>query len=299
MSNGEGLATGTRLEGMNARLAIGWLALGVGCTRDSEGGASSEVLQILTEHRLAVEPEGMWLRMDKEDARVLSVRRQDSGRWLLRSERMSSTDALGRVIPEPADVITTAGEMASGILVLESPLDGSTRLHLCRFGADEFLLPENTVRFEGPSARRPGGVFYERIERLYPERDVVEALPAGTWEAVDCPEWAWLEVRPTGASGEYWVRCSRRKGDDPTPVNSFARATWEAEVLAIDSPLFGNASWSLRHAKEEDWLVPVARNLAEGGVVAEPTSVRFRLVDRATRPEGHIWSWDGVDPADY
>ena len=282
------------------------IALGVGFARDLGEGVSSEVLDVLSEHRLGdVEPEGVWIRSDKEGDWTLRLLRQEgSGRWTLRRKLWRSKEASEHVSPAPAETLTTSGIMAGGILVLDSPLDGSTRFHLCRFDGEEFLLPENTVRFENPSVPHPAGVAYHRVrpaepfESLLSGRHVVEDLPAGTWEAVDCPEWAWLEIRPTGVPDAYRVRCSRRQGEDPTPVNSFARATWEAEVLAIDSPFFGNGSWSLRHSKEEDWLVPVAWNHVEEGVVPAPTGMRFRLVNRATRWEGHIWFWDGVDP-DY
>lgn len=291
------------MEGMTARLAIALLAFGAGCARDSENEASLEVLEILAAHRLDTDPSGMWVRIDEEGAWMLSVQRQeDSGRWTLRRDQIRSTDARGRVSSEPADVFTTSGDLASGILILDSPLDGSTRLHLCRFGGDDFLLPENTVRFENASARRPRGAAYEsiRYDLEFPPVAIVESLPAGTWEAVDCPEWTWLEIRPTGADGSYRVRCSRRQGDDPTPVNSFARAIWKEEVLALDSPIFANTSWCLRRFAEEDWLLPRAKNRAEEGDDPEPEGMRFRLVSRATRVEGHILMWDGVDfPEEY
>lgn len=289
---------------MNARLAIALIALGVGCARDLEDGASNEVLQILAEHRLVeADPEGVWFRVDEEGTWVLRVQHQeDSGRWTLRREHMRSADARRRASSEPPDVITTSGGMESGVLILDSPLEASTRLHLCRFGHDDFLLPEHTVRFESASSPRPEGAVYRRVRRSEPvesfegERHVVESLPAGTWEAIDCPEWTWLEIRPSGVHGEYRVRRSLRRGDDPTPVNSFARATWEADVLSLDSPLFSNASWRLRRWAEEDWLVPRAENREEEGGSREPAGMRFRLVSLVTRPEGHIYTWDGVDP---
>jgi hypothetical protein len=48
-------------------------------------------------------------------------------------------------------------------MTLDSPVADSTRLHLCRFGTDEVLLPENGVRFDDPSDPRPSGAVYKRI----------------------------------------------------------------------------------------------------------------------------------------
>jgi len=286
---------------MNCRLAIALLVLGVGCARDSEEGVSGEVLEVLAKHRLDdVEPEGVWIRTDKEgDWTLRCLRPEGGGRWTLRRKLWGSEEGSEPVSPAPAETLTTSGVMAGGILVLDAPLDGSTRLHLCRFDGEEFLLPENAVRFESPSAP-PTGVAYRRFEKaetvetLRVERHVVEDLPAGTWEIVDCAEWVWLEIRPTGVPGAYRVRCSRRQGDDPTPLNSFARGTWEADVLALDSPLFDTSTWCLRRLAEEDWLMPAGRE----GHAPEQEGMRFRLAGRVTRQEGRIWG--GVDfPEEY
>lgn len=281
------------------------LSLGVGCARSedrtssSDEGISSDVLQILAEHRdPGVEPEGTWICIAEEDAFLLSIHQQEnSGRWNLRRRLLSSKRASARTTPAPAELITTTGDWVSGVLTLEPALGGSTRLHFCRFDGDEFLLPEDAVRFEDPSAPRPKGMVYARQLAGFfrpPDPPVMESLPAGTWEAVEGPGWAWLEIRPTGVSGSLRVRCSQRRGDDPMPVTSFVRATFGAGVLALDSPLFGNSTWYLRRLAEEDWLVQEVKE----GHDSEQERMRFRLAGRVTRQEGRSWngSWDGAEP---
>jgi hypothetical protein len=131
---------------------------------------------------------------------------------------------------------------------------------------------------------------------LLPLPPVLEDLPSGTWEGIECPEWAWLDIRSTGAAGEYRVRRSLLRGDDPTPVYDFTRASWKADVLVFDPPLFGQATWSLRHSAEEDWLVPETSIPAKStGLV---TGMRFRLTNRVTTSPGPRWGQIDVPDAE-
>jgi len=267
---------------MNARLAIALIALGVGCARDSEEGVSSEVLEILAAHRAAnIDPEGEWI--DERGAWILYVARDpDSGHWILRSEFLRSAMQRDQASDAAPVVFNTSGVLSDGVLSLEPPLLGSSRLHLCRFAREELLLPEANVRFEVDS--KPSGMVFKRLDvsKSFGEfpRTVIEPFPAGTWVAFDGPEWAWLEIRQTGVGTEHWVRCSRRQYGDVD--NEYSLATWRADVMELDSPLFGSTAWCLLQVGEEDWLVPAV----PGREGEEPRGIRFRLVSRVSRSVG-------------
>jgi hypothetical protein len=274
------------------------------------------VLEILASHRAPdIDPEGVWFDVDGRGAWFLNVARQaDSGHWTLRNEFLRPDRPRAPTSGAEPEVFTTSGVLSDGVLSLESPLGRSSRLHLCRFADKELLLPERNVLFERDSI--PSGMVFQRMFRgpseipsISPAIDyedlrgeggsrpsVVEDLPAGTWEGVECPEWAWLDIRSTGAAGEYRVRRSRLRGDDPTPVYDFTRASWKADVLVFDPPLFGHASWRLRHSAEEDMLVPETSISAKN---RDPVNgMRFRLTNRVTTSQGPRWGQVDVPDAE-
>src|SRR5262245_20736131 len=267
------------LKPMNARFTVVVLAIGAGSGTDPQGSVASEVLEILAAHRAAdIDPEGAWI--DERGAWILFVARDpDSDHWILRGEFLQSAMKRGQTSQAAPVEFNTSGELSGGVLSLESPLLGSSRLHLCRFGRKELLLPEANVRFEVDSI--PSGLVFKRLDGArtsgeFP-RTVEEPFPAGTWLAVDGPEWAWLEIRQNGVEGQNWVRCCRRQEADVD--NEFSLATWRDDVMELDSPLFGSTAWSLRRVGEWDWLVPAVPGDQE-------SRIRFRLVNRASRSVG-------------
>jgi hypothetical protein len=266
---------------MSAWLAVATLELGAGCGRQSEDVAPNEVVEIVAAHRSAdIDPGGKWFDLGKSDAWMLHVQQTDAGHWTLHSKSLQpAPDGSTR---DASFDVATSGVLSDGVLSLESPLWGSSRLYLCRFAGQELLLPEKNVQFVGESI--PTGMVFRRLTNQGPlddfPRTVLEPLPAGTWEGVGCPEWAWLEIRQTGVDGEHWVRRCRWRGDDA--ANGFVRATWGIEGLRLDSPLFGETSWRLRQAGDEVWLVPA------NGSDEEPGTIRFRLANRVARSVGPL-----------
>lgn len=168
---------------MSDRLALAVaLGLAAGCARDREAGASTEVLRILAEHHADdLDPEGSWIRFDEDSSWMLQVRRHgDLGWWTLRCEPGLPMDAEDRSDSAAPETITTMGKLSDGILALESPLAGSKRLHLCRFGGGVFLLPEETVRFDDSGAGPVGAVF-ERV--AFEERGPLDGYLPGPEDA--------------------------------------------------------------------------------------------------------------------
>ena len=270
---------------MTARASIGVLLLAGACGRESDDGASSEVLEILEATRSAdIDPEGEWISMNGPRARLLSVQKGAIARgWILRSQVLRLKEASEKTGPPQSELV--GGELSDGILTLESPLVGSLHLHLCRVAGEEFLVPENGVQVSKGKASKLTGTLFKRIEEtIYsePPVPVVEELPAGVWEGVDCPEWAWLKIVPTGAPDGYVVRRSQLLAG--TPAHTFVGASWEEGVLRLDSPLFDNQGWCVRHVGEEDWLVPMTELRAASGNDHALFGMRFRLANRVTRP---------------
>jgi len=282
-------------------LAIVVLSLEAGCGR-SEEETSSEVLQILAAHRSPdTDPAGEWIGTDERGAWLLHVRMKRPGLWTLSSQPPPASAASQQTSPLPPEVIS--GDLSNGILTLESPLVGSMRVHVCRFAGEETLVPEESVRF-GSGNQEPSGTFFKRMRQRKDFKRLeqfgecsraptVDALPAGIWEGVDCPEWAWLKVLPTGATGAFVVRRSQLLGGITTPAHTFAGASWEGDVLTLDTPLFGNSTWCVRHLAGEDWLVPQAEIRAEGGRDLAIREMRFRLANRVTSP--HVEPWQLMD----
>jgi hypothetical protein len=258
------------------------LALGCACacSREPPPTDAARALEILAAHHAAdIDPEGAWIDYEESGAWILFVARQpESSRWTVRSEFLQPVRP-GTPLPAP-EVFETTAVGSDGVLSLDVPLRGSSRLHPCRFGREEFLLPEVGVRFEGASV---SGRVYRRMAPREESIDfpgtVEEPIPAGTWEAVDGPEWAWLEIRQTGVEGRHWLRCSRRRAGDVD--NDYSLAIWRGDVMELDWPLFGSSAWSLRRAGEEYWLVPAVPG-------EHPSGIRFRLVNHVSRSVGPL-----------
>mgnify|MGYP001439695691 CR=1 FL=1 len=139
------------------------LALASGCGESAEEAArraESEMLAVLVAHHArGMEPGGTWV--DAERREFLVVSSTTSGRWSVDHVRSAPDEPL---ISRVRTFVT--GTFADGVLTLDSRLAGTTRLHLCRFRTEEYLLPEGGVRFDDASETRPAGAVFEFVKRV-------------------------------------------------------------------------------------------------------------------------------------
>ena len=163
--------------------------------------------------------------------RCLDVARSANGRGRIGPCTASRCD-LPRMDPRETrhSSVATSGVLSGGVLSLESPLWGSSRLYLCRFAG------------QGCCSRRKNDPV--RWWRVHSDRDGLPAARPTRGRSMTSPGPYWNHFPPAhgkgsaaqsgrgsrsgkrGVDGEHWVRRCRWRGDDA--ANGFVRATWES-----------------------------------------------------------------------